>query len=149
MKGNIMEQNAIDRASSQFKSIPLFECCYVNAGNRSASYVVSVVSMTNDDGETDYFNDVMFYRTINIVTGELIEEQFALGSDYAELNECLSKHYSAEYIQHDAIILSVEQLCFDDDRLHMHEKFGRAVYFADLDEIQFDDDDGENCILPW
>lgn len=137
--------DALD-AQAQFSKYSLFECCYV--GNvKESTYAVT---MTRVGDKYEGMNKIDYFKTVDMLTGEVIRTGHSLHylEDYA-LIKALDAHYSAEFVQHDGIILSVEfAQTLPENRTHMHSNaiFGQSVHYQDVDELHVKDTDGtEHC----
>lgn len=127
-----MYAHQIESAREFFSKIALFECCYVR-GDR-ATYAV------HDSKNGDFYRPV-FYRTVSILTGEIIDEAFYFPNhEYCHsFGLALKYHYSPEYIRNDGLALMYEQLREIDahkTHMHYHTVFGQSVFYADLDELR-------------
>lgn len=118
----------------QFNQIPLFACLYISSSNRSATYTVM---RARDEGVD--FNQVLYLKQVNIVTGDVLNEYSSFHSD---LTLALGHHFNADYIRQEAVTLSfelIENMTFyvrdGEFTLHDHNAYGRAVYYSDLDEL--------------
>jgi hypothetical protein len=136
---NEMHLLNIAAAQQQFDALEtgLFHTCYVNAGKHEATYAV-----TFSTDEID-FNNIVWYRTVNVLTGAVTGEGCALNNDTQHyLASALAAHFTPEYIKSDAIILSFEfaadavyYVKDGKNLMHNHIVFGQSVYCADLDQI--------------
>lgn len=129
---NTMHLEAIQE---QFSNIPLFACLYVDSSKRKATYAVTKTS----DESTD-FNQVLYSKTVNVVTGDTLDEYSTFPS---VLTLALGHHFNAKFIQEEAVTMSFELIENIEDYmttdgklwLHKHEVFGQSVYYTDLMEL--------------
>jgi hypothetical protein len=137
-----MRSARIEATRKALKTTKLFECCYVHAGKGTATYAVH-------DEERGSFNDPLFYRTVDALTGEVLDEGTTLNSScvfMGSLLQALQEHYSPEHIKRDGIVLAFE--CARDahlyrpESMHRHIVFGQSVFYADVDELHVTDENG-------
>lgn len=142
-----MFPHMIETAQKQFAKIDLFECCYVRG--RKATYAVH-------DSNNGSFENPLFYRTVDILTGEIVDQganYVGVDSDYVWcFDEALKSHYSPEYIREDGLVLMYEQLGEKDENkthMHYHIVFGQSVHYQDIDELHVSliDSDAKICIF--
>lgn len=120
-------------AAQQMATLGLFECCYVK-GTR-ATYAL------HDSKKGDNFNDVIWFRTVDILSGEIIDENsdpMFWGDGLCALRWHIEQSFSVERIRGDGVSL-LYQLLVDikggSEPLHSHIVFGQAVHFQDVIEL--------------
>lgn len=131
-----MNADRIDIARNQLKTITRpFQTLYVksNAGGYLASYVV-----------TDDKNNIIFYKTVNLLTRELFDTGNTMGANNQIGVEALNEHYSNDYIAGDALeqmfTVACEHGMYKQGTLPNHVVFGQSVYYADLEELHLQND---------
>lgn len=135
-----MHKSKVEVAVQQFKALErgLFECCYVNSAHAEATYTLCW------SGEVD-FNDVIWFRTIDILTGEVKREGSIMNDfgKYHALTDAIGAHYSPEYIKQDATLLAcefaanaVEYVRDGKNNMHYHIVFGQSLFYADVDQLR-------------
>lgn len=146
---------AVERAKEQFHALndAVVETCYV-ATRRGCPEATYAVCWSGDENNSIRFNDVIWYRTINIMTGEIVSEGCTLDrEEYGCLIEAFRENYNPDYIKHDAIVLSCEFARDAESYMHegksimpVHVVFGQSVFYQSLDQLTVKVGNEEHCI---
>lgn len=133
-----MHTHQLAHAEEQLSLNPLFQCLYVKQGR--ATYAVS---------KAHDFNEVIWYRTVDLRTGFIHDENANLDlltrvredQPCFDLIRLMQEHFSAEYILSDAFALIDEQLRTKDrDHMHRHTVFGQSLFYSDIEELNAKED---------
>lgn len=144
---NFFHQRAL-KAAEQMSVVGPFECCYFNG--TEATYAIN----RSIEGVPFNFNDVIWFRTVDLVTGQIVREgsdqQIFWGNGAHELRHFIEQRYTADHIRTEALQQAAEQFnCMKagSGHLHTHVVFGDAVYFADVEEFWVRNDDGKITLV--
>lgn len=146
-----MNKEFLKAAAQDMKKQALFECCYFDG--LKATYAIYD---DNVEGGADMKGAPIWFRTIDIRTLAVVQERSDKrfwGDGMCALRCVIEKHYMPEYICHDALTQAAElfsdihmgRLSGRDGLNHMHDSilFGQAVYFADVQELGWKNEDGK------
>lgn len=140
-----MHTHFLEAAVRGFQRQPLFECAYLS-GN------LATYALYDNSVAVDMKQQVpIWFKTVDVTTGEAFHsgaDKRLFGRSDTEmwaLRDVLEKRYTADYIKQD-VLREATTLFFDLqmgttlEHMHWSPMFGQAVYYANVDELWFDED---------
>lgn len=144
----------IEALTAELKPMNPFERLCVGKLGEDRAYCATYV-ITMRVGNSAYLNDAhpLFYRTVNLKTGETVE-MFAHPELSVDAQQVLANHYSEDYVRTDGLCMMIEFCEYSHEyvengksTMDTHEKFGKNIYYADIDELRVSADEYISLIM--
>lgn len=129
----------IERAREQLLTIIRpFHTLYVKKAKTGGGVIATYVVTSQEPGR-----NILYYKSVNLKTGELVDEGDNLGTNLDAV-AALSEHFSVDYIIDDGFAL-MQEMCADHGNYSQGSMpksavFGQCIYYADLEELHLKDD---------
>ena len=135
-----MESLDVLRAQEQANSVKggFFQYCYMNTVIVDKKHTAQGSYVIHNDGTE------IFAITIDLIKKEIVEITHNFTAEQEELKRAFETHFDLEFVYSDVLVLSAEALLdmesyVEAETLQIDEKYGRQVFYSDLEELSVND----------